>query len=214
MKTDDLIEMLSAGESRVDRSAIGRRFPLALMLGGIGSVVLMLLIYGLRRDLSSIAMTPLFWAKVAYPLCVAIGTLIAVLRLGRPGVNVGRGAWAVIVLPFVIVWLAAAFVLTHAAPAERLPLVLGLSWRSCPFNILLLSVPTFPAVFWAVKSLAPTHLRRAGFIAGLLSSATATIAYCLHCPEMSPAFWSVWYAIGMMLPAAIGAWLGPRLLRW
>jgi hypothetical protein len=31
---------------------------------------------------------------------------------------------------------------------------------------------------------------------------------------MSPAFWSVWYVIGMLLPAAVGAWLGPRLLRW
>jgi len=80
--------------------------------------------------------------------------------------------------------------------------------------IVLLSVPTFPAVFWAVKSLAPTQLRLAGAVAGLLASSTATIVYCLHCPEMSPAFWSVWYAIGMLLPAGIGAWLGPKLLRW
>jgi hypothetical protein len=95
-----------------------------------------------------------------------------------------------------------------------LPLVLGHSWRVCPFNIVLLSVPVFPAVFWAMRGLAPTRPRVAGAVAGLLSSALATIAYCLHCPEMSPAFWAVWYVVGMLLPAAIGAWQGPRLLRW
>jgi hypothetical protein len=92
--------------------------------------------------------------------------------------------------------------------------MLGQSWRTCPFNIVLLSVPTFPAALLAARSLAPTDLRVTGAVAGLLSSALATIAYCLHCPEMSPAFWSVWYAIGMLLPAGIGAWLGPRMLRW
>jgi hypothetical protein len=48
----------------------------------------------------------------------------------------------------------------------------------------------------------------------LLSSSIATIAYCLHCPEMSPAFWSIWYVLGMVLVAALGAALGPKLLRW
>jgi hypothetical protein len=213
MKTDDLIDLLATGVTPADRATSSRRFLMALPLGFIGSVVLMLVVYGLRHDLASIAMTPLFWGKVAYPLCIAVGALIAVLRLGRPGARAGH-AWAVIVLPFVAVWLAGALVIQGAAPAERLPLVLGQSWHSCPFNIVLLSVPTFPAVFWAFKSLAPTRLRLAGAMAGLLSSAVATVAYCLHCPEMSPAFWSVWYAIGMMLPALVGAWLGPRLLRW
>jgi hypothetical protein len=65
-----------------------------------------------------------------------------------------------------------------------------------------------------MRSLAPTRLRLAGAAAGLLASSVATIVYCLHCPEMSPAFWGVWYAMGMVMPALIGAWLGPRLLRW
>jgi hypothetical protein len=213
MRTDDLIDLLAAGDVRVDRVAVGRRFAQALPLGFIGSVLLMLVVYGLRRDLASVAQTSLFWAKLAFPLCVAVGALIAVMRLGRPGAR-GGVAWPIIVLPFIAVWLAGALVLGQATPAERLPLLLGQSWRTCPFNIVLLSVPTFPAALLAARSLAPTDLRVTGAVAGLLSSALATIAYCLHCPEMSPAFWSVWYAIGMLLPAGIGAWLGPRMLRW
>ncbi|GAB5095653.1 DUF1109 domain-containing protein [Caballeronia sp. LP006] len=213
MKTDDLIDLLSNGATRVDRAAIARRFGEALPLGVLGSVVLMLMVYGMRPDLRSVAGTAMFWAKIAFPSCVGIGALLVVTRLGRPGARAGH-AWALVVLPFVVVWVAGAFVLAAALPVDRAPLVLGHSWRSCPFNITLLSLPTFPAVFWAVKGLAPTRLRLAGAVAGLLASSLATLAYCLHCPEMSPAFWSVWYAIGMLMPAAIGAWLGPRLLRW
>ncbi|MEX3936270.1 DUF1109 domain-containing protein [Paraburkholderia phymatum] len=213
MKTDDLISLLSNQVTRVDRVAVARRFIKAMLLGALGSLILMTIVFGVRHDLGSVARTSIFWAKLAYPLAIAVGAMLAVMRLGRPGARAGY-TWALVALPFVAVWVAGALVLDGVAPAGRWPLVLGQTWRTCPFNILLLSVPTFPAVFWAVKALAPTDLRLAGAAAGLLASSTATVVYCLHCPEMSPAFWSVWYAIGMLMPAGIGAWLGPKLLRW
>jgi hypothetical protein len=51
-------------------------------------------------------------------------------------------------------------------------------------------------------------------VAGLLAGATATMVYCLHCPEMGVPFWGVWYFLGILIPAAVGLLLGPRLLRW
>jgi len=213
MKTDDLIGLLANQVTRVDRGAVSRRFAKALLLGALGSLILMSMVFGVRHDLGSVARTALFWAKLAYPLAIAVAAMLAVMRLGRPGARAGY-TWALIALPFIAVWAAGVLVLDGAAPDARWPLVMGQTWSTCPFNILLLSVPTFPAVFWTVRSLAPTRLRLAGAVAGLLASSTATIVYCLHCPEMSPAFWSVWYAIGMLMPAGIGAWLGPKLLRW
>jgi hypothetical protein len=38
--------------------------------------------------------------------------------------------------------------------------------------------------------------------------------YSLHCAETSYAFFSVWYVAGMGLSTAMGAFLGPRYLRW
>jgi hypothetical protein len=213
MKTDDLISLLSTGVTRVDRKAVLRRFARALPLGLAGSLVLVAIIYGVRPDLASVAQTPIFWAKVAFPVAVALASALAVSRLGRPGVR-GGYAWTLMAVPFVAVWLGGWITLGAATPEQRVPLMLGISWHTCPFNIVLLSVPTFAAVFWAARGLAPTRPRLAGAAAGLFSSALATIAYCVHCPEMSPAFWGIWYAIGMLLPAAIGAWLGPKLLRW
>ncbi|KXU91556.1 hypothetical protein CR51_31630 [Caballeronia megalochromosomata] len=213
MNTDELISLLSNQVTQVDRAAIARRFVQALLMGAAGSLILMSIVFGVRHDLGSVARTGLFWAKLAFPLAVAIGAMLAISRIGRPGARAGY-SWMIVALPFAAVWFAGWMIVGSADSTARAALVLGHTWRTCPFNILLLSVPTFPAAIWAMRSLAPTRLRLAGAAVGLLASSTATIVYCLHCPEMSPAFWGVWYAIGMLMPALIGAWLGPRFLRW
>ncbi|MFC4276670.1 DUF1109 domain-containing protein [Achromobacter aloeverae] len=213
MKTDDMISMLAAQVAPVDRGILARRYRGALALGGLGSILLMAMIYGIRPDIRAMLATPLFWARMAFPACTAAAALLAAARLSRPGMPVGRG-WVLLAAPVVAVWGAAAVMLLAAPAQARLPMVLGVTWRTCPFNIALLSVPTFIAVFWAMKGLAPTRPRLAGATAGLLASATATVAYCLHCPEMGVAFWAVWYFTGMLLPTALGALLGPKLLRW
>ena len=213
MRTDDLVGLLSTGITPVKRGTAGRRFGIALPLAAIGATLLMATVFGIRPDLGAIVKTEIFWEKLAFPLCIAIGALVATVRLARPGAKIGAG-WPVMVTPVVIVWIAAMVVVVSIPPQYRLPAILGQTWRTCPFNILLLSVPGFIAIFWAVKGLAPTRLRLAAAISGLLASSTATVAYCFHCPEMSPAFWSVWYVAGMLLPVALGAVLGPKLLRW
>ena len=213
MRTDDLVGLLSTGITPVKSGTVARRFGISLPVAAIGATALMAAVFGIRPDLSAIVKTAIFWEKLAFPLCLAIGALIATVRLARPGAKVGTG-WPVMAIPVVIVWIAAIAVLVSAAPQERLPAILGQTWRTCPFNILLLAVPGFIAIFWAVKGLAPTRLRLAGAISGLLASSIATVAYSFHCPEMNPAFWSIWYVAGMLLPAALGAVLGPKLLRW
>lgn len=213
MRTDDLVGLLSTGITPVKGGVAARRFGVSLPLAAVGATALMAAVFGIRPDLDVIIKTAIFWEKLAFPLCLAIGALIATARLARPGARVGA-VWPVMAAPVAIVWLAAIAVVVSAAPQDRLPAILGQTWRTCPFNILLLSVPGFIAIFWAVKGLAPTRLRLAGALSGLLASSVATVAYSFHCPEMSPAFWGIWYVAGMLLPAALGALLGPKLLRW
>ena len=38
--------------------------------------------------------------------------------------------------------------------------------------------------------------------------------YALSCTELSPAFVAIWYSLGIALAGALGAVLGPRILRW
>ncbi|WP_186204315.1 DUF1109 domain-containing protein [Burkholderia gladioli] len=213
MKTDELISMLATGVTPVDPHLPAKRFATAVAIGAGGALLLMLAVLGLRHDLATVAQTPLFWAKVALPLAIAIGALRGALRLARPGARAG-GAGLLVASPVAVVWIATLVMLALTPAGERLAMVLGQTWKVCPFAISMLSIPGFVATLAALRSLAPTRLALAGAAGGLLSGAMATLVYCLHCPEMGVAFWGVWYLLGMLVPTVAGALLGPRVLRW
>ncbi|MEB0041197.1 MULTISPECIES: DUF1109 domain-containing protein [unclassified Pseudomonas] len=213
MKTDDFITMLASGITPVDRNTLAKRFGVAVLVGLAAATLLVAMKLGIRPDLAEVSATPVFWAKIAFPLCLMIGALSTVVRLARPGITAGSGQ-RLIVAAVAAVWVGTLYVLLTAAPGERVEIVLGKTWRVCALNITLLSIPGFIAVFWALRGSAPTRLALAGACGGLLAGAMATLAYCLHCPEMEVPFWGAWYLLGMLVPAAIGALLGPRWLRW
>jgi len=213
MKTDELVALLAASAGVVEPDATARRYATALGWGACGAMLLMAITLGVRPDLYEAAWLPMFWIKLAFPASLAVGALLAVSRLSRPGVRLGRLPGA-LVAPVIAMWLLAAFALLGATPLERVELILGSTWKDCLLNVTILSLPVLVAVLWAMKGLAPTHLALAGAAAGLLAGAIGALVYALHCPEMEASFIGVWYVAGMLIPTAAGALLGPRLLRW
>ena len=213
MKTDELIALLASSAGPVQPDVLRSRYTLALGWGAFGAILLMAILLGVRPDLADAVRLPMFWVKLAFPATLLAGALVAVLRLSRPGVQLGRVP-AVIAAPVLAMWLLAGVVLLGAAPGERDELMLGQSAASCPFVIALLSAPLFVAALWAMKGLAPTTLVLAGAAAGLLAGAGGALVYALYCPEMAAPFIGIWYLLGMLIPTALGAMLGPRLLRW
>ncbi|MFN7855595.1 MAG: NrsF family protein [Acidovorax sp.] len=213
MKTDDLIHALAAHPQVVDARAIEQRFALAALAGVGGAAVLMVSFYGLLPDFAHAMVLAMFWGKLLFAAALAAGGLAVVRRLARPGWAVGRTAAALAVPPLVL-WALALAALALAAPQDRLGLVLGSTWRTCPFNIAFLSIPALAGSLWALRGAAPTRPALAGAAAGLLAGALGALVYALHCPEMAAPFLAVWYVAGMALPTLLGAVLGPRLLRW
>jgi hypothetical protein len=213
MKTNDLITLLATGAGAVEPHAAERRYAKAIGIGTVGALVLMLPLLRIRPDLAEAALQPMFWLKIGFVASLVAASLLAALRLSRPGARLDGVAGAV-ATPLLVMWVIAVYVLIQADPSQRASLFLGATWTSCPFLIALLSVPVFVAVMWAMKGLAPTRLRVAGFTAGLLSGATAALVYCLHCPEIEAPFVGFWYVLGMLIPAGVGALLGRALLRW
>ncbi len=213
MKTEDLIGLLAAGETRVAPHLVRQRFAAAMGWSIPLAALVMVIVYGLRSDLVQALSGTVFWMKLAFAGALALFAGLATDRLGRPGMRVA-GVWAGLAAPVVLLWLAAAAALLGADPAERAELVFGSSWRSCPFNIALISLPLFAAMLWFVKGMAPTEPALAGASAGLLSGAVATLIYALHCPESSVTFVGIWYVLGIAIPTLVGAALGRRLLRW
>ncbi len=93
MKTDDFISMLATGVAPVDRHVLAKRFSVAMLLGAVGATVIVALLLGVRRDLAVVAATPIFWAKIALPLCLMIGALV-VVDAAREARRSGRAAAA------------------------------------------------------------------------------------------------------------------------
>jgi hypothetical protein len=213
MKTDALIRLLATGVEAVDPHLAERRFARAIGFGLAAAGLLMALLLGVRSDLQQALQGPMFWIKCAFVGSLLAAALFAAARLSRPGARLD-GVVLLLVAPLLLMWALAGYVLISAAPAQRLALLLGDTWRLCPWLIALLSLPLFVAVIWAMRGLAPTRPRAAGFAAGLLAGAGAALVYCLHCPETTAPFIGLWYTLGMLIPAAVGALLGPRLLRW
>ena len=213
MKTDDLIRLLAADTLPVARGAAPRRIGFSLVAGLPVAAAFMLLFYGVRPDLSEAARFPMFWVKLLFPAAIGVAAFAALQRLARPGVRLGA-SWLALAVPVLLLWALAASSLADAPAGERMSMVWGQTWRSCSANIALVSVPVFIAAFAAVRSLAPTRLAWAGACAGAMAGGAGATVYALHCPELEAPFLAVWYVLGILLPVAAGALLGPRLLRW
>lgn len=190
------------------------RYVFALMGGACGAAALMLaFIGGVRADILHAFRLPMFWVKLGFPLTLMIGALVASNRLGRPGMKLGR-APAGLLLPGMVIWLIAAEALTNAAPGEGARIFYGVSWKVCSLNIAFVSVPVFGATLWAMNGLAPTRPALAGAASGLLAGTVGAFIYSFYCPETAAPFIAIWYLLGMLIPAVVGAALGARLLRW
>jgi hypothetical protein len=213
MNTNALITMLATGAEPVMPNTAASKFAMASGWGLFGATLAMAIFLGVRSDIAHAVLLPMFWAKLLVPATAAIAALGMTKRLACPGLALGR-APAVTASLLLLAWVAAAVTLAGAAPAERAALVFGSTWKTCPFNIALLSLAPFAGALWAVKGLAPTRLRLAGASAGLLAGATAAAVYALHCPEMSAPFLGIWYVLGIAIPTAVGWIAGPQLLEW
>jgi hypothetical protein len=211
MRTQTFIDLLAKGAGPAPVAVAARRLWPIAVLGVLLSAGLALSIFG---SLPAPAYgTPALWVKLVYTstLAGAAGWLTA--RLSRP---VARLAWPSLALLSVLAAMAllGAFSMWGAPPGERLDWLFGRTWRSCPWNVLALSLPVLVGTLGAVRGLAPTQPRAAGFAAGLLAGAIGALGYALACPEVSPTFVAIWYSFGVALTGLLGAILGPWVLRW
>lgn len=214
MKTQDLIAVLAAEPTPVQPAQSLRGLWWAGAGGALLALLLMLATLGPNPALGAAASgESMFWVKLGFVVSTALAGFAVILRLAQPGRAVGRASW-LLGAPAAVVWLAAAGALVSATPSERSTLIFGGTALLCPWLIAGFSLPSFLLLLLALRSLAPTQLRAAGAAAGLLAGALGASVYQFHCPEFAAPFLGIWYVLGMLIPAAIGALVGPRALRW
>ena len=213
MTMDLLIDTLATDANPVRRHAVAWRLAAGLAAGGAATLLLVILLLGLRPDMAAALHSVSFWLKSAYTISLAGAAIHATARLARP--EAPPLHWLRLFgIPILLLAIVGAAEMALAPSRDWLAMWLGGSWKACPWLVLSLAAPLFVGLLWSFRRLAPTRLRAAGAAAGLAAGACAAAIYCLHCPEVSAIFVLTWYSFGIALAGALGALLGPSLLRW
>jgi hypothetical protein len=213
MRTDELIALLARDVTPVRRSALTLRLAVFALIGAIGALVILVPWIGIRPDLSEAVTGMNFWMKAVYTLGLGVAGFAFLERLSRPGAK-GWFGWAIIAIwAALAVMLAAAQLLTEA-PDQIDAALLGSTWDKCPVRILVLSLPGLAVLLWTMRRFAPVRPMLAGAAAGLLAGGLAATVYGLHCQETAAPFVAIWYSLGVLLSALLGAVIGSRALRW
>ena len=213
MKTDDLINMLSTNIEAVDHRLVSRIIAGAVAVGAIVALATALIMLGGRADGLSAVALDFTIAKLAFAVAVTALAFFNLIRSARP-TGGRRGSMALVALPFVGIVGLAAISLAYAPAVHWQVMFMGDEWLECLLSIPIIAIVPFVLVVWAVRQAAPTDLRRAGALAGLVAGGLSAAGYALHCTADSLPFVAIWYSGTIMLCTLAGAVLGPRLLRW
>ncbi len=211
MRTDRLIELLAHDAGPAPRALAARRLSAVALVGLPVSTVLALAAIGAIP--APMFATHVPWMKLAYGAALACAAAWLTARLSRPAAPAGS-AWRATATVVAAMAAVGAASFASEPPGARVAALLGHSWLGCPASVLALSLPGLAVALWAVRGLAPTRPALAGFAAGLFAGAVGACGYALACVETSPAFVAAWYTLGMLATGALGAALGPRVLRW
>jgi hypothetical protein len=215
VKTDQLIDMLSANLEPVDSRRLGKTLVLAILAGGTGAAVLMLATVGLRAGLPA---AHLEWAalKLVLPLIVIGFGTPALARSMFPGLET-RTNWPLVFFPFVVAIAVGLAMLLIVRPEAWITMLLGAGpMRSPRCFLCILSFAAIPlaVLIWALREGAPTRLEASGTLAGIVAGGIGAVAYAFNCDSDTIPFITIWYSAAILLCAFIGAQLGRRLLRW
>lgn len=212
MRTDDLIDALAADGAPFRPPP--RRLAAVAVVGALAALALVLGWLHTRHDLMPAMRGGMFWMKAAYTGVLGLAGYLAIERLSRP-TGSGRRGW---ILGGTALALFAAAGLWQALVSPdvqaALHMLRGHSWHSCSRNILALGLPMLALGLFAVRGMAPTRPVAAGFATGLFAGGVAATVYGLHCAENTFTFVALWYSLGVLLLAALGALLGRWVLRW
>ena len=212
METEQLIRTLAADNAHRARP-VGLVLALALLAAAPVSMAMFLTEFGVRPDVMTAMCNPFFDLKFVVTLALAISAIVVSLHLSRPEASLKGWAWLLLIPAGIL----ATAIASEMMMPQRLPMMtrlIGSNSRVCMTAIPLMSLPLLAAALFGLRHGAPTRPAVAGAIAGLLSAGLAATLYASHCTDDSPLFVATWYTISIALVTAIGALVGPRVLRF
>lgn len=212
MTTDQLITLLAVDLKPVDPGRISRAMIIAVAIGMAAAFAVMLLIFGPRSEMLDPRSLRFLSIKLLFALAIVVVGSIFLPRLARPGAQVGN--YLLIFMPFAAITGAAVV----AQGSTHLPawtgVIIDRGSLTCLSAIPLLALVPFAALIRALRMGAPTDGTHAGEIAGFVAGALGALACAFPCTDGSLPAIALWYGLPIGFCAAVGAKLGPSLLRW
>lgn len=213
MQTDAVIDSLARRARKIPRYAVERRIGMMAAVGGAVSVALLARSFGVRPDLAAAIGTPSFWMKAAYAGGILLIALTLLADFARPEANPSRRI-ALLAAPVLALAALTTIELFSTASSGWGALIMGMTAGKCSVRIAVFAIPSLIALMAAFRRFAPTHLVQTGATIGAAAGAIGALVYLLYCREVAAGFVLVWYTLGMMATASLGAVLGPQLLKW
>jgi hypothetical protein len=213
MTTEQLIELLVADLKPVDRRSILWAMIIALAIGTTAAFGAMLLIFSARPELLSGRNLDFLSIKVLFASGVVATAALFLPQLARPGAQI-RSFPKLVFIPFAAVTASATVALASSHWSIWAGMIVGVDSMTCLFSIPLLAVMPFAFLIWALRMGAPTDRTRAGEIAGLVAGGLGALACAFPCVDGALPSIALWYGFPVGVCAAVGAKLGPSLLRW
>ena len=213
MKTKDLITMLSTNVEVVDRRQMPRTLGLGTGLGFVAALGSGLIALGCRPDAGSVHVLGFIVIKLIFAITIAALAVVFLTKAARPG-GIQSGSMMILLLPFAVIFGLAVIAIADAPGSHWHTVLMGDEWLECLASVPIIAILPFALVVWAVRQAAPTRLRQAGALAGLVAGGLSAASYALHCTADSLSFIAVWYGGTIILCAVVGWAFGPRLLRW
>jgi hypothetical protein len=210
----DNIEQLIAGLSKDVQALKPAPRPWLLSLKwlavAIAYLVVSLAFSGVRPDILTEFHKPWFVAEIVLLAGIFVSTALSAAVLAFPDLHQQRRT------AFAPVWMFALFalVMLFAWLADNPPSPLPMHSFECTISILLFSLLPTAGIFYAMRQFASTHLHLSGIVAVLFAFSTGALWLRLHEQTDSIIHLIEWHYLPMIAVAAVGWWLGKKILKW
>lgn len=166
------------------------------------------------NNLIQISTTPHVSLKQLIPAFIGVIILFNIRALAYPETDRGRWHHILSLAPIFIFPILFVLALYNMELSQWRDVIIGGSLARCVVLIPSLALVILAAQITALIHSAPQHPIWLGIRAGIIAGAWATMIYAFFCTEDSPAFYGLWYSVGIMITGGIGALAGRIFLRW
>lgn len=169
---------------------------------------------GVRPDIMAQLSRPLFVFELCALGAIFSSSMVAAIILMRPDANYHN---SVLRLPFIAcAGLFLCIALQWMLPVDSTMVMpaFSLQGRECALCIAVLSLMPSAVLFSLLRMGANTMPKRAGIYSVLAASAIGCITQRIAEMNDSLMHLAIWHYLPTLLFAALGAWLGKKLLHW